>query len=116
MLSSAVVGGLGDILIQKVQGRTSRVQFDYRRLFVFSLVAGLYIAPVIHIWFDWLDKLYLLVGLSNIQKSLVMMLLDQTFGAVIINMFFFIAFELVSRTFFKTKFSLLSSIKFVWVD
>lgn len=96
MVSSAIVGGLGDILIQNVQNAKSKKPFDYRRLFVFSLVAGLYIAPVIHLWFDFLDKLPVFVGSGNVQKSAVMMLLDQTFGAVVINAFFFVAFEFVS--------------------
>lgn len=97
IISSGIVGGLGDILIQFVQKNKSKKAFDFRRLLVFSTVAALYIAPVIHIWFDWLDKLPFLSGLSNVNKAGVMMLLDQTIGAYVINLFFFVAFETAQR-------------------
>ena len=100
MISSAIVGGLGDILIQKIQMRNTNKSFDYRRLLVFSLVAGLYIAPVIHVWFDWLDKLPFLQSMTGFNKAAIMMLIDQTIGATVINMFFFVAFETVRYSIF----------------
>jgi hypothetical protein len=57
MISSGVVGGLGDILIQLVQSGGNWKALDLRRLIVFITVASLYIAPVINIWFNWLSKL-----------------------------------------------------------
>eukprot|EP01041_Mallomonas_annulata_P001950 gene1950-3786_t len=99
IISSGIVGGLGDILIQNVQNKMSKTPkpFDFRRLLVFVTVAAFYIAPVIHLWFGYLDSLPFLVGMGGIKKSLVMMILDQTFGAVVVNLFFFVAFEIAQR-------------------
>jgi len=90
---------MGDILIQQVERATTKKApkpFSIRRVIVFALVAGFYIAPVIACWFDWLSAAPFLSGMAAEKKAFFMMLLDQTFGAVIINFFFYFAFELVS--------------------
>jgi len=105
ILSSAFVGGTGDVLIQLFQQRNARKKnsnaapFDFRRLAVFATVAGLYIAPVIHLWFGFLNELPFKADMSNQAKAGIMMLLDQTFGAVIVNAGFFYAFELAQAIF-----------------
>lgn len=95
IVSSAVVGGLGDFLIQSYDGRTSKKPIDLRRLLVFSMVTGIYIAPVIHLWFNFLAGMPFLAKMSNMKQALWMMFVDQTVGATIITMGFFFAFEMV---------------------
>jgi hypothetical protein len=100
VISSAVVGGLGDLLMQLwvpyIQGK-SVIQLDLRRLTVFATVSGLYFAPVIHVWFNWLNSLqsYLPENASNAKRALMMISIDQTVGNVLVNGGFFYAFELV---------------------
>ena len=93
IVTSGIIGGTGDILIQSYQGNP----FDFRRLSVFTLVAGFYIAPVIHIWFNWLNSMPLPKNLNKVSKALAMMFVDQTVGATFITAGFFYAFELAQR-------------------
>jgi hypothetical protein len=101
IVTSGLVGGLGDVLIQLVTCYRAKKPYviDMRRLIVFSSVAAIYIAPVIHVWFDYLEKMPLPPAIkeSPLKKSLVMILLDQTFGAVVVSAGFFYAFELAQR-------------------
>jgi hypothetical protein len=94
----AIVGGLGDILIQALEWKRSggKSKFELRRLLVFSTVTALYIAPVIHVWFGWLNSLPYPTSWNENTKALGMMFLDQTIGATVITMGFFFAFEIVS--------------------
>ena len=94
IVSSAIVGGLGDLLIQYLNGGNSLLSFNLRRWIVFTSVAGFYIAPSIHLWFDWLAGLPLPASFNGFKVALVQMLLDQTIGAVVINAGFFYAFQL----------------------
>ena len=99
-ISSGIVGGSGDVLVQKYQQRSdASKKFDWRRLFVFSTVAALYIAPVIHVWFGYLNTLPYPSGMSNLAKAGIMILLDQTFGAVFVTVGFFYFFEMVQHVF-----------------
>ena len=105
IISSAIVGCLGDTFIQKFESRkTPGKPFDFRRLVVFALVCGLYIAPVVHCWFDYLSKISMFQSMSNTSKAFAMMLVDQSVGAIIITSGFFFAFELVSKNFFPSEF------------
>ena len=91
---------LGDILIQNFENRKSKKSFDYRRLLVFFTVTALYIAPVINVWFNWLNNgMPLPPGLSNVAKAGIMMIADQTIGAVGVTVGFFYAFELTNKLF-----------------
>ena len=100
IISSGLVGGAGDVLIQQFQRRNNKDKpFDFRRLIVFSSVAALYIAPTINVWFNWLNSIPLPTGYSNIAKALVQMAIDQTVGATVITVGFFYAFELADRCF-----------------
>lgn len=118
IISSGIVGGLGDILIQLIKNGGSWQTLDLRRLAVFVSVAAFYIAPVINIWFNWLNSIpyperfdtgnfnvaFLYknnfifsssTSFNNAKKALVMIVLDQTIGATVITAGFFYAFELV---------------------
>jgi len=98
IITGFIVGCLGDYLIQIIgihKGGAMTAVLDRRRLAVFATVVGFYISPVIHVWFDFLNNIPLLKGLSKIKKSLVMMFIDQTAGALLVNGGFFFAFELV---------------------
>ena len=95
IVSSFLVGGLGDMLIQAYEGRTTKKPIDLRRLLVFSCVTGIYIAPVINLWFNFLANMPFLATMSNLKKALWMMFIDQTMGATIITIGFFFAFEMV---------------------
>lgn len=98
IVTSAIIGALGDSIIQIYESTKTKKKFDFRRLVVFSTVTGLYIAPFLHVWLDYLNVLPFLSKLGNIQKALSMLLIDQTIGAVAINVGFFFAFEVVSMT------------------
>lgn len=98
IITSGIVGSLGDILIQNWERRINKNSFDFRRLFVFFLVTAFYIAPVIHVWFDILNKMPMPAGTGNALRAGFMMIVDQTVGAVVITIGFFYAFELVTLT------------------
>jgi hypothetical protein len=95
IITSAIIGGLGDYIVQIYQARKSNASIDYRRVMVFAAVCGLYLAPVIHVWFNYLNGMKFLNGLGNVQKALSMMLVDQSIGATAITFGFFFAFEAV---------------------
>jgi hypothetical protein len=96
MISSAIVGGLGDVLIQSYEARKTKKPIDLRRLLVFSSVCSLYMAPVINVWFNFLASLPFLASMSNLKKALWQIFIDQTVGATLITVGFFFAFEMVS--------------------
>lgn len=99
IISSAVVGGAGDLLIQLLNQKKGLGAFNFRRWLVFTAVAGFYIAPAIHLWFNYLGYLPLPASLGKVGIALVQMILDQTFGAVIVNAGFFYAFALSDALF-----------------
>lgn len=94
MLTSAVVAGIGDAVVQSMA--KPRLPFEIRRCITFMLVGFFYIAPSSHVWFNFLETLQTPVELGKWGKTLYMLALDQTFGATIICSLFFFAFELVS--------------------
>lgn len=96
MLSSAVVGAIGDLLSQYL-GKTREIRYQLRRILVFMSVASLYVAPVIHVWFNFLNNIPIPSGVGSSVKALVMLGIDQTIGAFFINIGFFMAFELAQR-------------------
>jgi hypothetical protein len=99
IVTSAIIGALGDSIIQIYESTKTKKKFNFRRLVVFSTVTGLYIAPFLHVWLDYLNVLPFLSKLGNVQKAFSMLLIDQTIGAIAINIGFFFAFEAVSITF-----------------
>jgi hypothetical protein len=101
MISSGIIAGIGDLLVQRIQGKETGKAFDIRRWMVFTSVAAFYVAPVIHLWFNWLNNLQFIDGMNNAAKALIMTGIDQTAGAVLVNAGFFYAFELFDRIFPK---------------
>jgi hypothetical protein len=95
ILSSGIIGGLGDLLIQAININKKGGAVDFRRVAVFTSVCGFYIAPVIDRWFQWLNTLAFPAVLGETGKVLTTLFIDQTLGAVTINAGFFLAFELV---------------------
>mmetsp|Transcript_11286 Transcript_11286/g.10920 ORF Transcript_11286/g.10920 Transcript_11286/m.10920 type:complete len:298 (-) Transcript_11286:2306-3199(-) len=93
IVTSAIIGALGDSIIQMYESTKTKKRFNFRRLVVFSTVTGLYIAPFLHVWLDYLNVLPFLSKLGNFQKAFSMLLIDQTIGAIAINIGFFFAFE-----------------------
>ena len=96
MVTSAIIGALGDYLVQTYEARKSRKPLDLRRILVFATVCGIYIAPVIHVWFEYLNKMPFLADLGKYSKAFAMMFVDQSVGATVITLGFFFAFEAVS--------------------
>ena len=95
MVTSAIIGALGDYLVQSYEGRKLKKSIDLRRVIVFATVCGLYIAPVIHIWFEYLNTMPFLLKLGKYSKAFAMMFVDQSVGATVITLGFFFAFEAV---------------------
>lgn len=93
MVTSAFIGALGDYLVQTYEGRKSKKALDFRRILVFATVCGIYIAPVIHVWFEYLNKMPFLLNLGKYSKAFAMMFVDQSVGATVITLGFFFAFE-----------------------
>lgn len=87
-------------MIQNFEMRKSNKSFDYRRLLVFFTVTALYIAPVINVWFNWLNNgMPLPPGLTNVARAGIMMIADQTIGAVGVTVGFFMLLSLQIKYF-----------------
>lgn len=115
MLSSGIVGGFGDILVQLLTSwrSGSPLAIDMRRLAVFCAVSTLYIAPIIHLWFNWLENFKIPTSMreNKTMKSIVMIILDQTLGAIFIAAGFFYSFEIMQMIFVSRSFSIVSALK-----
>lgn len=98
MVTSAFIGALGDYLVQSFEARKTKKAIDLRRVVVFATVCGLYIAPVIHIWFEYLNVMPFLTNMGKYSKAFAMMFVDQSVGATVITLGFFYAFEAVSMS------------------
>ena len=98
MVTSAIIGALGDFLVQTYEGRKSKKALDFRRITVFATVCGIYVAPVIHVWFEFLNKMPFLANMGKYSKAFWMMFVDQSVGATVITLGFFFAFEAVSSS------------------
>ena len=72
MATSALLGALGDWICQRLESKTAVFTCNYRRLCVFSLVNGLFLATVIHKWFQFLAGMPILKGLNAFQQALLM--------------------------------------------
>ena len=70
MATSVLLGGLGDWLCQRLESKTA-FTCNYRRLCVFSLVNGLFLATVVHHWFQFLESMPILKGMPE-QRAIWM--------------------------------------------
>lgn len=97
MTTSAVLGGLSDVLVQTMSHKVvdKPFQLDFQRAAVFTAVCGLYFAPVVDAWFTFLAKIPFPAQLSDNGKVLAMLVVDQTVGAALVTGGFFYAFEMV---------------------
>jgi hypothetical protein len=91
IVTSAMINGLGDMMCQLLNGALKDgKEFDFRRLFIFSLVGGLYFGPVIHYWFEFLNNISPFLPANKAVRAGVQLILDQTVGAVaVIGTFFY---------------------------
>jgi hypothetical protein len=99
MITSAFVGAVGDLLNQYlvIHGNGGVGQLDVRRVLVFVSVCGLYMAPIVHVWYQMLFTKFTFLNKieGKVKKTLAATALDQTVGALVINALFFYAFETV---------------------
>ena len=97
MMSSGVIGTIGDLLIQQLENYGKKESsLDVRRAAVFCLVAAFYIAPAIHNWFELLNNMAINIIPSHfgrVAKAALMIMFDQTIGAIVVTFGFFYAFE-----------------------
>ena len=99
IVTSALLGICGDSICQHLERRATSAGktwggWNYRRTLIFTAVAGLYLAPATHFWFAFLDGLPL--PAERLERSLIMVAIDQTVGAVTITAGLFFALEFVS--------------------
>jgi hypothetical protein len=99
----AIIGSIGDTLIQKYEAKKKvekgevAPKYDYRRLLVFCTVAAIYSAPVVHLWFGYINELPYPLAWGKNGRVLAMIFLDQSIGAIVLNTGFYFTFEAVSR-------------------
>lgn len=100
IISSGVVGGFGDTLVQSLlKAEKKDYKFDFRRLLIFMSVCAFYIAPMLHNFFNFLSSLPIPEGTNKFVTALIMISIDQTVGATLINAGFFFFFEMMQRFF-----------------
>ena len=79
--------------MQAWEMRKNGSAFDVKRFVEFTTVAAIYFAPVIHCWFNFLASLPLPV--NKLAKASIMIVIDQTVGAVVVTTGFFYVLEAV---------------------
>lgn len=102
LITSGIIAALGDVAVQYItRPPDAKIFIDKRRLIIFSLMGGLYIAPIISLWFQWLNSIKFPPYMTNtkLKRSLSMLLVDQTLGAVAVNLGFFFFYEVLSRAY-----------------
>jgi hypothetical protein len=100
MISAGIVGLLGDVLIQQINRRLHGTPFNLRRLLVFMTCTTFYIAPVVHLWFEWLNSLpWINSYKTKLGRATAMIILDQTLGLVSVNFGFYYFYEFANKLF-----------------
>lgn len=94
-ISAAILMGLGDVIMQAWEMKKNGSKFDWKRFVVFTTVAVIYFAPVIHCWFNFLASLPL--PANKFARASMMIVIDQTLGAVVVTTGFFYVLEAVQR-------------------
>jgi hypothetical protein len=85
VLTSALLGICGDSICQHLERSAGKAgSWNYRRTFIFSAVAGLYLAPVTHLWFNFLNALPFLPP-GRLERALIMVAVDQTVRGLGVN-------------------------------
>lgn len=121
MITSGVICGLGDVLAQALAvggfGALKNV-FELKRCLIYGSIGGLYLAPLIHYWFEVLEKLTSrrdVRGVSKgkpvidesrtntmgerLKKAGKMVLLDQAVASPFLNGGFLFVFAVASSVF-----------------
>ena len=81
MVTTAIIGAMGDILIQLVKSKSNaELLFDVKRTVIFAAVGGLYCAPFLHQWFNILNKIQFPKTWGKLKKALAMVAIDTTLG------------------------------------
>lgn len=96
IVTSGVIGALGDLFSQNLESKgKNKKDIDFRRLFIFTISAAFYFAPVIGAWFSFLNTLSFPGGEGS--KALGMLLVDQTAGAVSVIGTYFFFYEIIDH-------------------
>uniref|UniRef100_A0A7S3Y660 Uncharacterized protein n=1 Tax=Heterosigma akashiwo TaxID=2829 RepID=A0A7S3Y660_HETAK len=120
MTTSGVISALGDFLCQYLVAVKAGNPFslDVRRFLVFGFMGAFYFGTVIHAWFTRLDA-FASKRFPNkedhFKKSVAMICIDQTCGAVSVNAGFMLLFPLVNALTLGT-FSFGTSFSAAWND
>jgi len=96
MALSSFVAILGDCLSQVLTGTR-----NFHRVVIFALLGGLFFGPVLHFWYGvvgkwgaYLDKRF--PKIPKVQRVVYQVLLNQSVGAILINMGFIFSFYLLT--------------------
>ena len=108
IIITGTISAVGDILCQILDTKDSNngVYIDMKRLAIFTSVGFFYIAPLLHWWFDLLNKLpFLLFGnsISNFQKASTMIIIDQSIASFCVLSGFFYFYEFFSSIINRTS-------------
>ncbi|CAM9358957.1 unnamed protein product [Discosporangium mesarthrocarpum] len=105
-VTSGVICGIGDVMAQALT-IGSRKQaagvaaflglMDLRRLVIYALMGAVYLAPIVHYWFEWIDMIGPRGGKkptlkARVSKAGKMVAVDQLIGAPLVNAGFIFMF------------------------
>jgi len=91
-VTAAIIGALGDVLSQRLLGKSLSLQ----EVAAFFLVGLLYVGPFVHVWYEVLNRLGrygMSCGLGPRGKVLMQLVVDQTLGVLIFFPSYFFAYE-----------------------
>ena len=100
MVSSGILFGLGDFIAQiKFQNYP---KYDYKRTRNFFILGSIFAAPALHKWYQTLayiceQYIFRLYSLNRFQKVFIYTAIDQTIGALSLNLCFFITLNLMEH-------------------
>ncbi|CAM9775740.1 unnamed protein product [Ectocarpus sp. 4 AP-2014] len=112
VITSGVICGIGDIMAQALAFKTAATEsfslgsflaaLEFKRLAIYGVLGALWIAPVVHYWFDGLDAVFkdkkAVPGapppslIKRTFKIFNMVALDQIIGAPLVNAGFMFLF------------------------
>jgi hypothetical protein len=105
------ISALGDLLSQTIQARgvAGGLSLNWHRLRVYAVLGAVYVAPVIHVWFGYLERLKSpggpLASLPGWKAVAAMTFIDQTVGATIVLSSIYVVFELLDTAMKMQPFS-----------
>jgi hypothetical protein len=95
-----VIASIGDVICQRLS--PGFIAIDLKRLLTFGIAQFLYFGPVMHYWFQLMDKVPAKFGMDKPntpkwQTVLATLLVDQTAGSVLVISGFFVLFGFVTN-------------------